>query len=628
MIPAGDVRIELPRWVAGFSYDLSERATASGATRIGPFDVLCPDAGLDAYQFGNPARQSVALFDGFFLEHASLCEQLGLPVSAGGAELTAAAYLAWGMDCLSRLTGCYLIAVFDADDRRLLLGHDQLGRHPVFYAAGPRTLWFGPNVLALAGSSVVSARPNRLALALAGMTLWPASGETFFAEISRLRPGHYLDVSHGRPALERKYWDPLPRSESDWLSEREVLQAFEPSLSRAVERCLALVPDGIMLSGGVDSVTVAALGTRYRQSRGQRPLVAFSGRPDEPMLQEEHMQARAAEALGLPHIVTRTSEWTHQRNDIDVSLEATPDLPGPSRIYWVGTYMGFYRAAVANGLRVLLTGSGGDNWLAVADLHAADLLRGGRVVELSRFIRAAARTGGSSYRAALRRLLWMGGAKPLIDSFAARALPARKARFHRERAEVIVPRWLCPDASLRRELIDHLMSRRTPSLTPGGRFPSNYYQHSLANASNPHLYHEFETAFHVEATCGVRLLSPYHDCELVQFFTRIPPPVLVHGNKYKGLLRPVVERLLPGLGFGQQRKDYPQRALDLDLRNLREGVQRAWPLYSFPRLRDLGLLHSSALDEEARNARAHALPALVRMFALMSAESWTALRTS
>jgi asparagine synthase (glutamine-hydrolysing) len=518
--------------------------------------------------------------------------------------------------------------VWDAELQTLLLAHDPLGRHPVFYAHTREAIWFGSNVLALAASPFVSNRPNRLSLAFAAIALWPEAGETFFADISRLRAGHYLEVSQTGSTRLQKYWDPLPDGDDEWLTEREALDGFEPALMRAVNRCMEMDPDGIMLSGGVDSVTVAALATNHRKAHRQPPLVAFSGRPDVPLLQEEHMQSLAADALGLPHVVTRTGEWTRNRDDIELSLQVTPELPAPSRIYWVGTYMAFYRTALSHGLRVLLTGSGGDNWLAVADVHAADLIRRLRFIELSRFIGAAARTGGSNYPRAMKRLVWYGGIRPLLDSLAARAFPRQKAALHRRSAVAIMPSWLCPDERFRADFLDRWLARRTPGLDHQGRVPRNYYQHSLQSAVNPHIYYEFETAFHVDALCGIRLLSPYHDADLVQFFNRIPPAVLVHGNKYKGLLRPVVERHLPGLGFAQQRKDYPQQATDLDLKNLRAGILRAWPTFDFATLQRLELVDAGVKGCELACAPTHPMSALVRMFALMSAEIWTRAHAS
>jgi asparagine synthetase B (glutamine-hydrolysing) len=622
-------RIELPQWYAGFSYS---RASSVGSDAPqgrfrGPLEVYHPEYGAAIVTFGAAGDPCVALFDGYLFDRSHLRAELGLRHDAPDVQIVAHAYDAWGADMFARLAGSYLLAVWDARQRRLLVGHDPLGRHPVFYANRPDAFWFGSNVLALAGSGKVSNRPNRMSLALAAVLQWPEAGDTFFEDIFRVRPGHYLEIGGGGAVRQRKYWDPLPDGNEEWLSEREVIEAFEPALFRAVTRCMELAPDGIMLSGGVDSVTIAALASRYRHAHGQPPIVAISGRADVPVHQEEQMQARAADALGMPQLVSRNSEWTPNGDDIAASLDAARDLPGPSRIYWVGTYMGFYRRAASHDLHVLLTGSGGDNWLAVADIHAADLIRRLKVLQLTRFIRVAAHTGGSSYTSAMKRLLWHGGVHPLVNTVAARLAPGRKASFHRQRVDAFVPDWVCVDGALRRDLVERMLGRRTPSLTASGKAPQNYYKHSLQTVANPHLYYEFETAFHVDSMCGLRLLSPYHDHDLVSFFTRIPPPVLVHGNKYKGLLRPLVEKYLPGLGFGEQRKDYPKPALDLDLRNLRNGVIAAWPSFRFSALAQIGLVDPARAAREYERAPTHTSGALVRMFALMSAERWVSART-
>lgn len=622
----------LPVWVAGFPFGGSEvaeaRPTRDGWTRLGALDLLCPAGGAAVAPLPTRAGGAV-LFDGYLFDRDDLRRDLGLPPEARDVDLVAAAYERWGEEFLARLPGSYLVAVFDPHTQALLLGHDPLGRHPVFYAVDRSGIWFASNVLALADSGAIARTPNRMSLAMSAFALWPEAGETFFAGIRRLRAGHCLDVRRADGSVrEVKYWDPLPTGEDEWLSEAEVLTGFEPALERAVARCMQLDPGGLMLSGGVDSVVVAALASQHRRRHGGAPLTAVSGRSDTGGSSEEGMQERAASALGMPHVVRRTSEWTGGADAILSSLEVTSMLPGPSRIYWVGTYMAFYRMTASLGLHTVLTGSGGDNWLAVADVHAADLIRSVRLVQLWRFVQAAARTGGASYGSALRRLVWRGGLFPLIDSAAAKWLPERKARYHRTRAEAIVPRWLCPDPAFRAEFIDRLMAQRTPALDGQGRLPRNYYQHSLAAAANPHLYYEFETAFHVEKLCGVRLLSPYHDRDLVRFFTRIPPPLLVRGNKYKGLLRPVVEKHLPGLGFGSQRKDYPQEDVDAELNDLRASLGRALPGQAFTRLQALGIVDGAVLAAESDRVGALPMVPLVRLYAALSAERWVQARTA
>src|SRR5262245_38457695 len=339
----------------------------------------------------------------------------------------------------------------------------------------------------------------------------------------------------------------MPSDHEPLLSERAVHDEFEPSLADSVRRCLDLDAQGIMLSGGVDSVTIAALAAPERAVSGRRPLVGVSARTGYRLSHEEEMQSKVAAALDMPHVISTTLDWIAGRNALQMSLDLVPDLPAPTDVWWVGTYTEFYRRTAAAGLTVLLTGSGGDNWLGVADAHAADLMRQMRVAELYRFLKADVRTGGSSVRNMAQRLLWSGGLRWHVDSAWAQIAPGTKTRYHRRKWLERLPSWLAPAPDLRAELVDRLMARRTPSLAADNRAPKSYYLHSLRTLSNPYMHHEYETAFHVESQCGLRLLSPYHDRRLVSFFNRIPPRVLLHRGRYKGLLRPVVARHLPGL---------------------------------------------------------------------------------
>jgi hypothetical protein len=330
----------------------------------------------------------------------------------------------------------------------------------------------------------------------------------------------------------------------------------------------------------------------------------------------------------MPHVVSTTPEWSGGRNPIELSLELTPDLPSPSRIYWVGTYTAFYRQTAARGLHVLLTGAGGDNWLGVAEAHAADLLRALRLIELVRFMRADTDTGGSSIRSTLRRLLWAWGLRPLLDTAWARLAPAAKAQYHRRQAERKLPDWLCPDPELRAALVCGLLSRRTPPLAPDGARPRSYYRHYVRAASNPYMHHEFEVAFHMESVSGLRLLSPYHDRQLVSFFNRISPRVLLHGDRYKGLLRPVVAKYLPDLGLENQRKYYPRDEQQRALMELRRSLAAPWASARFDTLERLGIIAGSAVRRQMASSEGQGLGDLVRMFAMLSAERWVEVHTS
>ncbi len=623
-------QVQLPHWHARFDAAAARENRTSafdapGAVRVGPLTVFDADFGAVVSTFGNPARPSVAVFDGFLFDRQEQAAALGFGGRvATDAELVGAGYARWGTGVFREFEGRYLAAIWDGDDRRLLLGHDGLGRHPVFYSIDGDDVWFGSNVLVLASSGRVSNRPNRQSVARGLLMYWPEAGQTYFEAIHRVRPGYYVEVTEKGACREHRYWDPFPDEDEPWLPDDQALEEFEPALAKAVARCMALRPNGIMLSGGVDSVTIAALAAKYARERGLAPLVAVCAQTGHALSGEERMQSAVAQALSMPIDISTTIEWRAGRDDVDLSLEVSDQLPSPTDISWVGTYTRFYRRTAARGVSVLLTGSGGDNWLGVAERHAADLLRSGQFIEFWRFFGADVGTGGKSLRRSLRRLWWLDGVRPHAEAWWAKLAPRQKTGYHRRRWHGRLPAWLCPDPRDRAELVERLLETRTPALAEDGAFPKSHYRHYFRFLTNPYLHHENETAFHVESWTGLRLLSPYHDRTLVSMFNRISPRLLLHGTRYKGLLRPVVGKYLPGLGLEDQRKSYEPEQRERNLREFREGVAKAWPDAEtrFQSLGALGVVDERLAAREIDGLREKSLADLTRIFSLMNHERW------
>lgn len=618
------VGIALPRWYAHFAWSGGESGappleTRDALRRVGPIAIYRADEGCQVALAGDPADPLVVLFDGYILDRARLTRTLDQPAGSTEAAVVASAYARWGADVFDTIDGSYLAAIWDPRERRLLLGHDPLGHHPVFYADRPGGFWFSSNVLALPASGAVPDRPNRVSLALAALTSWPASGETFFEEVRRLRPGHYLSLTPG-VIREVYYWSPWLADDEPGLSEHEALEQFEPTLVEAIGRCMELGPDHIMLSGGLDSVTIAALAADFSREHGTPLIRAVSGRRKDPPSDEEPMQSAVAAALHMDHLVTYESDWVIG-SKVEMSLDATSELPGPSRIWWAGAYMAFYRDAAARGARIGLTGSGGDNWVSVVDAFAAHAMSRGDVQGVIRHMRSWMGTGGLTFKAAVLHLLWSGGLRLILDSYSARLVPGLKRRYHQHRAVSALPQWLCPDRELRQALAETLYSQRPAALTREGRVPRNFYRHAQRSTVNPYFQYEFEVGFHVESACGLRLLSPYHDRAVVRFLNSIPPHVLLHGDSYKGMLRPLAERRLPNLGLTQQRKVYAAAVRSAQLEELRHGVDVAWRSHSLERLSDLGLIELGK-TRTLLDAQADQLMARLTKYALMSADRW------
>lgn len=629
--------IALPQWYAVFSRTPSIRlgATRDGqGQRVGPFTVYRGGEGCQTATFGSPDDPGVVVFDGYLFDRRALRRELVLPPDATDAATVAAAYQRWGADVFDRIDGSYLAAIWDPRERRLRLGHDPLGHHPVYYADRPGVLWFTSNVLALPRSGALPATANRVSVAQAALVQWPASGQTFFEAVRRLRPGCYLATSGDGGLHEQGYWSPWLDDDAPGLTEEEALEQFEPMLVAAIGRCMELMPEGILLSGGLDSVTIAALAAEYAQQHGTPLIRAVSGRRDRasttthPFADEEPMQTAVAGALHMDHLVAYESEWADPRTSVALSLDAASELPGPSRIYWAGAYMAFYRFVADHGVGVALTGSGGDNWVSVGDAFAAHAMRQLRVRDLVQHLRSWTGTGGLSFGTAAHHLLWSGGLRLLLDSYAARWVPSLKARYHRGRSVAALPSWLCPDPALREALLETMIGQRPAALTPEGRVPKNFYRHAQRSTVNPYFQYEFEVGFHVESSCGLRLLSPYHDKTVVRFLNSIPPQVLLQGASYKGMLRPVASRRLPGLGLESQRKVYTSETVTSHVDELRAGVQDTWPSHSLDRLAALGIVDPVQVRRRFQLRPDSGFDDLVPIYALMSAERWLEAHTN
>jgi asparagine synthase (glutamine-hydrolysing) len=136
----------------------------------------------------------------------------------------------------------------------------EASNHPLFFARGQRELVISTSLDVIIGHPAISKELNRPAIFSNFLGYLPWLKETFYAQVDRVPPGNAMRVRRGNIEIFR-YWDPHPRDESPlWIKENEVGR-FDELLTQAVDRFLELGPAGIYLSGGLDSVSVAAVAT-------------------------------------------------------------------------------------------------------------------------------------------------------------------------------------------------------------------------------------------------------------------------------------------------------------------------------------------------------------------------------
>lgn len=112
-----------------------------------------------------------------------------------------------------------------------------------------------------------------------------------------------------------------------------------------------------------------------------------------------------------------------------------------------------------------------------------------------------------------------------------------------------MPEWLAPDPGLRKELEERIYQLRAEP------HPSSHYAQDERRAlDHPLVTIAREEEFERDRRLGISIVQPYLDSDVVDLLTRIRPEVLNGGGRTKGLVRGMLQRRFPELGFDRQKK--------------------------------------------------------------------------
>jgi len=206
------------------------------------------------------------------------------------------AYLEWGEQCVTRLSGMFAFAIWDSRARELVLGRDRVGKKPLYYWREGSRVGFASELKALRAAALCPTAIDFESLDCYLTLGYVPSPRTIYRQVRKLRAAHTLVVS-AREQRERKYWelsfaDPVARSLD------QACEEFEALLDEAVKcRLMSEVPLGAFLSGGVDSSLVVSSMARLTN----RPVITNSIGFGDNRHDELPIAARIARHLGTDH---------------------------------------------------------------------------------------------------------------------------------------------------------------------------------------------------------------------------------------------------------------------------------------------------------------------------------------
>ena len=484
-----------------------------------------------------------AVADARLDDRDALCETLGIPpperTTMRDVDLIIGAYTRWGRACPHHLLGDYAFVVWDARQRTLFCARDHVGARPFYYARTPERFVFASTVEAVLAAPGVSDALDEATVAtyLTNVSL-PTTTRTFFAAVRKLPPGHTLTLAGDAVRIER-YWRPEEAPRARPASDDAYAQAFLDLYTRAVRDRLRGAPDpvGVHLSGGLDSSSIAVLAARELRRQGRPAPLAFSWLPQlgptPPKAEYAPEYARIdavceQEGLQVPHQSPTVDEMV-------ALLRQDGTFPGTHIHYNEDAVQ---RRAAASGVRVILSGWGGDEGASFNGRgYAAHLLLTGQWKKLSDMCRAS---GADPVKFLAKIVL------PLVHPRLWKTV--RKLR-RRDRFIFQSGRWL----------IDPTFARRVRPLPIPVRRPVGVRRTQLRALGYGHLAERIESWAAGGARRGIEYRYPLLDRRVLEFATGLPPDQFRRGGYNRWLMRHALRSVLPPEVCWNRSKSDPAR---------------------------------------------------------------------
>jgi asparagine synthase (glutamine-hydrolysing) len=462
--------------------------------------------------------------------HSALAAAGAEPGGDTDAELILRAWQCWGEQSPRKIIGDFAYVIWDGPQRRLFCARDTCGIRPLFYYCGAQMLLCGSELHQLLVCPAVPREPNAPAIAEYMCATLTSADETLFRHLRRLPPAHYL-VADRRGITVRRYYDLDPARTIRYATDEQYAEHFLEVFKEAV-RCRLRMRTAVAaeLSGGLDSSSVVATVMAVQREGGGPPAPpeCFSIVYDEPECDERQYAEEVALASGVKCNLVAPTLLSYGKCLEQVRRYS--DLPD----YVNGAVFDGLREELARrGLRVVLTGLGGDQWLQGSEHYLCDFILRFQWRELLHQLHRDRRFGKLNSHSDRLRVLLRWGLKPMLP----------KAMVQLARRLLRRPRY--PYSIEPAFARDVLLAARLDREPPRPR-RMTYAQRTIYDCwVFPWMFHLLEMDDRSNAWAGVEGRHPFYDRRVLEFVFAIPEQQRARLDLTKFVLRNAMTGLLP-----------------------------------------------------------------------------------
>lgn len=536
----------------------------------------------------------VIVFNGEIYNYRKLRDELAPHETYRGhsdTEVFLAAIRHWGFEnALRRSVGMFAVAIWDREERELLLARDRMGEKPLYYGTMGDVFLFGSELKALRAHPQWRGQLDRNAIALFMRHNYIPAPYTAYQNIRKLLPGTLVRVGFDRGSRQWNISQPVAYWSVQECAQIALDQPFAGSDAEAIAeldrllrqsvagQMVADVPLGAFLSGGVDSSTVVAL----MQAQNDRPIQTFTIGFSEAEFNEAEYAKTVATHLGTDH--TELYITPEEARAVIPRLPTLYDEPFADSSQ-IPTFL--VSQLARRHVTVSLSGDGGDELFGGYDRYQL----GDRVWSRVGWIPVPLRKLAAQ---AIESMI-PTSAPSILSSGTQRYLSMTLARSHKL-AEIIRHET---SQSVYRQIVSHW--KQPSSLVIGAGEPETILTRPLNGLAELPLMQQMmvwdmlsylpdDILVKVDrASMGVSLESraPFLDHRVVEFALHLPLSMKVRKGQGKWLLRQVLDQYVPRTLI-----ERPKMGFGVPIREWLHGALRPWAeeLLSEERLRQEGYL--------------------------------------
>jgi asparagine synthase (glutamine-hydrolysing) len=269
-------------------------------------------------------------------------------------EILLRLFIVYGKSCLDKLNGMFAFVIWDQLNKKLFIARDRIGIKPLYYSIFNNSLYFASEPKALFAAGVPKQFNDDV---LDELVLFKyVSGEnTCFKRVKRLLPGHFMEVEDGGIKFKR-WWnlsekilqnrDLTPQNPYEWFE--------ETFYSSVAYRTISDVPVGVMLSGGLDSGSIAVA----LNQNGVNNVSAFTVGFDEAEYNESHLAELVCKKFDLNFNLIKLNG-----NYLFEALQDATVFHDEPLIHQNDAQMLALSRQAKSKVTVLLSGEGGDEFM-------------------------------------------------------------------------------------------------------------------------------------------------------------------------------------------------------------------------------------------------------------------------